>query len=65
VIVNMHGRTTIKILFRKFYFLLRDISVGSGFNILFGHCMTLQYTGHYVVEINPLAMYFENNVSTW
>lgn len=53
-----------KFLFRKFYSLLQGISLGSSYNILFRHCMTLQYRGHYMVERNPLAMYFEISVST-
>jgi hypothetical protein len=54
-----------KFLFRKFHSLLQDISLGSGYSILFRHCMTLQDTGRYVVERNPLAMYFENSFRTW
>jgi len=45
--------------------LLQDISLGSGYSILFKHCMTLQDTGCYVVERNPLEMYFKNSFRTW
>jgi hypothetical protein len=50
-----------KLLLRKFYSLLQDILLGSGYR----HCVTLQDTEYYVVETNPLAMYFEKSFRTW